>query len=93
MCDMLGSDPVDSEIPVEFDDLLLDVQEAMVIYGTLQDNWDTMAGIYLGKNFIGLNDIFDLYGVEDRKTTFSILRKIDNIRSEIISSKKRKPAH
>ena len=93
MCEALGSEPIESEIPVEFDDLLLDVQEALTIYGTLQDNWDTMSGAYLGKNFIGLTDILELYGIEDRKTTFSILRKIDNIRGDIIASKKKKPAH
>ncbi len=92
MCEALGAEPIDSEIPVEFDDLLLDVQEAMVIYHTLQDNWDGMSGNYLGKNFSGLSDVLELYEVEDKKTTFTLIRKIDEIRSNIIISKKKKPA-
>lgn len=90
MCDALGSDPIEGEIPVEFEDLMLDVQEAVSIYTTMQDMWDTMSGTYMGKNFTGIKDILDLSGVDDHKTAFILLKKIDNIRSEILSAKKQK---
>lgn len=76
----MGSEPIDSEIPVEYDDLVLDIQEAMSIYRMLPDNWDMMNGTYTGKNFVGLLDILSLYDVEDPKTTFLILRKLDESR-------------
>lgn len=92
MCEALGADPIESEIPIEFDDLILDVQESLIIYNGLQDNWDSMSGRYLGKNFSGLSDILELYNVEDKRTTFNIIRKIDDIRSNILAAKAKKPA-
>ncbi len=86
----MGSEPIDSEIPVEYDDLLLDVQEAMLIYRMLSDTWDVMNGHYTGKNYAGLLDILSLYDIEDRKTTFMIIRKLDEAR--ITTTKPQKSA-
>lgn len=92
MCEMLGSEPVDSEIPVEYDDLLTDVQEALDIYHKLKDEWDTMNGNYLGKSYAGISDIFDILDVpkEDRKTLFNLIGLIDKHRSEAIAANKPK---
>lgn len=91
MCQMLGTEPKEEEIPVEYEDLLSDVHEALNIYSKLRDDWDGMAGIYLGKNFSGLEQIFNLYAVpeEDRRTLFELLNLIDGIRAKIINSKKK----
>lgn len=91
MCEMLGTEPKEEEIPVEYEDLLSNVHEALNIYSKLRDEWDGMAGIYLGKNFLGLDQIFNLYAVpdEDRKTLFELLNLIDEIRIKIINSKKK----
>jgi hypothetical protein len=86
MCEMMGTEPNEEEMPVEYDDLLLDVQEALDIYSKLSDNWDTMNGNYMGKNYAGIKDIFDIFEVpeEDRKTMFSLITKIDKHREEAI---------
>jgi len=93
MCDALGSEPIESEIPVEFDDLHLDVQEAMSVYSKLKDEWDTMNGIYMGKNFSGLSDIMDIIGVpaEDKKTLYDLICLIDTHRSKAIEESRPKP--
>lgn len=88
MCQLLGTEPKDEEIPVEFDDLPNEVQEAIVVYNMLQDNWDTMNGLYLGKVLTGIGDIFDIAEIEDRKTCFSIINILDSIRSKMINAKK-----
>lgn len=88
MCEMLGSEPIESEIPIEFGDLPDEVQEAIYVYNMLQDNWDTMNGGYLGKNFAGVSDIFDIAQVDDKITTFRIIQILDHIRAKIINSKK-----
>jgi len=85
---MLGSDPVDSEIPVEFEDLPDDIQEAMSVYNMLQDNWDSMNGIYLGKVLSGISDIFDIAKVDDKQLCFSIIQLLDSIRGKLINDKK-----
>lgn len=90
LCEMLNSQPLESEIPVEYGDLPIDVQEALDIYYKLKDEWDTMNGMYLGKNYSGLSDIFDILGVEDKKTMFNLIGTIDKHRSEAIEESKSK---
>lgn len=95
MCEMLGSTPIESEIPVEYDDLLVEVQEALDIYHKLKDEWDTMNGNYLGKSYSGIGDILDILEIpkEDRKTLFSLIGLIDRHRSEAIAANKPKPTN
>lgn len=91
MCEMMGTEPIEEEIPIEFEDLFDEVQEAINVYNMLSDNWDSMNGIYLGKNFVGIHDIFSIMEIEDTKTCFLILGIIDRRRSKIINDKRPKP--
>lgn len=92
MCEMLGSTPIDSQIPFEFEDLPVEVQEALYIYNNLQDNWDYMGGNYIGKNLTGIKDILEISGVEkeDYKSMYELLIHIDAIRAKQIQSSKPK---
>ena len=85
--DALGEgEPIEEEIPVEYPDLLYDVQEALNFYDKLRDEYDYMNGIYVGKNYAGLKDMLELAGVEpnDRLMMFDLIGIID--RNTIISS-------
>jgi hypothetical protein len=86
MCEALGNEPVESEIPVELEDFPAEVQEILEIYRILKDDWDTMNGNYLGKHLTGILDIFDIFEVHkaDRKLYIQILNMIDAIRSKEI---------
>ena len=64
MCEMLGSEPLEEEIPVELYDLPLEVQEAYWVYTLLNDNWDSFGGNYLGKNLSGLLDIMNILKID-----------------------------
>lgn len=92
MCESLGTEPVEDEIPVEFEDFFLDVQEALSIYQKLRDEWDTMNGNYLGKSYAGLIDILELLDVpvEDRKTQYELIGIIDGHRIKAIANAKPK---
>jgi hypothetical protein len=92
MCEMMGSDPVEEEIPVDYSDFPITVQQAFGIYSKLKDEWDTMNGGYLGKSYAGILDILILLDVpvEDRKTMFELIGLIDTHRSEMIASNKPK---
>ena len=92
MCEALGSEPLAEEIPVDYEDFCLDVQEALGIYSKLRDEWDTMNGVYLGKNYVGLVDILELLDVpvEDRRTQFELIGIIDKHRSKAIADAKPK---
>lgn len=92
MCEALGSEPIEDEIPVEFSDLFIDVQEAINIYGKLRDEWDTVNGNYLGKSYSGIIDIFTILEVpvEDHKTMYNLISIIDTHRSKSIADNKPK---
>ncbi len=92
MCEMMGTEPIDSEIPIEYEDLPTDIQEAMNVYNMLQDNWDSMNGVYMGKVVAGISDIFKIMDVEDERTTYFIISIIDRQRSEILNAKHKQKA-
>jgi hypothetical protein len=97
MCEMLGNEPVESEVPVEFEDFTIEVQQAFNIYRMLRDEWDTMNGNYLGKSLIGIKDVLEATEIEpsEQKFIVMLIRMIDNVRSDEINNKKKteKPAN
>lgn len=89
MCELMGDEPIDSEIPVELEDLPLLVQQCLAVYGILEDRWDSMGGGYLGKNYSSIFDFFKLYEIDSTEQLLSMdfLQHIDSIRSKIIAEK------
>lgn len=92
MCETLGSEPIDDEIPVDIDDFPVEVQEAIKIYNNLQDNWDYMGGNYIGKNLTGFRDILDIFEVEkaDHRAVYELIMRIDRIRAKSIQDSRPK---
>lgn len=92
MCEALGSEPLEEEIPIEIEDFPPEVQEAIGIYYRLRDEWDTMNGIYLGKSYTGIGDILDILEVDvkDRKYLLEWVSIMDAARSKAIEAKKPK---
>jgi hypothetical protein len=90
---MLGNEPVEAEIPVEFDDFPLEVQQALSVYRMLKDEWEGFNGLYLGKSFIGLTEVLEYMEIDiaDRKLIVLLIKLIDGIRSALINTKE-KPA-
>lgn len=78
MMEQLGEAPNPDEIPPRFDDLLLEAQEAWMIYNSLQDTWEGMSGTFMGKNKAGLFDLFKAYEVENIKEVISLISTIEN---------------
>lgn len=91
MCEALGNEPVESDIPVEYDDFPLEVQQAMIAYRMLRDEWDSMNGIYLGKSLIGITEVLEATEIdpEDRKFITKLVRVIDEVRIQEINSKQK----
>lgn len=93
MCEMLGSEPAENEIPVEYDDFPLEVQQTFNVYRMLKDEWEGFNGLYLGKSFIGLTEILDYMEIDhsDRKLTVQLIKLIDSIRGNLINEKEKTP--
>jgi hypothetical protein len=97
MCEMLGSEPLESEIPLELEDFPDLVQQAFVIYSMLSDIWEGMSGTYLGKDYSLLFDLFELYSIdtkEEKLLSTDFIKHIDSVRSKLLSEKQKatKPA-
>lgn len=91
MCETLGTQPVPEEVPVEYSDLPNEVQYALEIYPKLRDDWDSMSGEYLGKNFSGISDLFEILEVpkDEKKDLYELLLLIDKYRAESIAERKK----
>jgi hypothetical protein len=82
MMEMLQQEPIEEDIPVELSDLPYEAQEAYSIYLSLNDNWDSMSGTYLGKFLQGISEVMDLLGVDNKKVCLEIVLLFDNYRKE-----------
>lgn len=91
MCEALGSEPLESEIPIDLEDFPEEVQQAFQIYYLLKDIWDTMGGNYLGKDTSTLFNFFDLYDIEKPNRLFivNLIQQMDYARSKLISTKQK----
>jgi hypothetical protein len=95
MCEMLGSEPIESEMPVEFEDFPLEVQQAFSVYRMLKDEWEGFNGLYLGKSFIGLTEVLQYMEIDhsDRKLIVQLIKVIDTIRGDqLAKTREQKPA-
>lgn len=96
MCEALGNEPKEEEIPVEFEDFPLEAQQALIVYRMLRDEWDSMSGVYLGKTLIGIQEVLEATEIdqEDRKFITMLVRTIDGVRIQEINNKQKteKPA-
>lgn len=94
MCQALGTEPLDEEIPLEIEDFPQEVQQAITVYYRLRDEWDTMNGIYLGKSYTGLGEILDIFEVqkEDRRYFLEWISILDAARSKAIEASRPKKA-
>lgn len=88
MCEMLGNQPLEEEIPVEEGDLTYQSIKALEIYKFLRDVYDSNIGRYLGKDLSNISSIFDIFGVdEDRKLMYQLIVYIDMVHSKEINRK------
>jgi hypothetical protein len=90
MCEMLGSTPIESEIPLELGDFPSFVQSVFQIYFMLRDIWEPMSGAYMGKDLSCIFDFFGLYDFEkeEQLLALTLLQHMDHFRSKLIASKK-----
>lgn len=94
ICEQLGTEPVEEEIPVEMEDFPSEVQEALNIYFRLRDEWEGFSGTYMGKNFTGLIDLLEIYQItgDSRQDLLDWIFIIDRVRSKCITDSKPKDA-
>jgi len=89
MCEMMGSEPVEADIPVEFDDLPVFVQETFNIYSYLSDRWEGMSATFMGKDYNIVFNLFEIFSIDsaDKHLMLKIMSSLDRIRGSIIRKK------
>ena len=89
MCEMLGEEPSEENMPVEFQDFPDLVQQCFLIHRTLTDVWDTMNGNYMGKDYTIVFKLFELYQIEQTETlvALDLLHSIDAVKSKTVAEK------
>lgn len=92
MCEMLGTEPLDEEIPLELDDFPELVQQALHIYSYLPDIWEGMSGTFMGKDLSIIPLLFDAFSIdkEDVALILDFISTTDGIRKKNYSDKKAK---
>lgn len=85
-CEALGSEPLEEEIPVELEDLPLDVMIAYGVYDRLRDTYDNFNGNYLGKDLSNMFTICKLLDIpeEEHKDILDIISLIDKHRGSVL---------
>lgn len=95
LCEQMGNPPLPEEIPVDLDDFAIEVQEALNIYRVLRDEWEFVAGSYLGKNLNTIFQVFDAYNIPkvDQGFYYKLINMIDSVRIDEIRKQTKKPAN
>ena len=66
VCEQMGTEIVEDEIPVDIQDLAIQVQNAMAMFGMLPDRIGEMSGAYYGKDFNTLEMLYNFFDVDRR---------------------------
>ena len=79
MCEQMGWEPKEEELPQDGANLSLECQQALTILNALPDMWEGMNGTWLGKDYSGLSAVMDIYQVESRREVFELLKEAESI--------------
>jgi hypothetical protein len=74
MCEQMGWEPRDEDIPLDPSTLSLEAQQALIVLQSLPDNWEGMSGSWMGKDYSGLSTILDIYEVENKRLVFEFVK-------------------
>lgn len=85
----MGTEPIEDEIPVDFSDFPIEMQQALLFYNKFPDIYEGMSGVFLGKNFSSAEFIFNSFDItlKERASLLDLMLLIDSCRAEILAEK------
>lgn len=89
MCEQMGWEPKEEDMPVDPATLSLEVQQSLLVLNSLPDNWDGMNGVWLGKDYSGLSAIMDIYEIEDRREVFELMKEAESVLGKFYEQKRK----
>lgn len=88
MCETLGDEVLEEDLPVEMDDFPLFVQNCFLVFYKLTDVWDTMNGNYCGKDYTIVFKLMEVYDLEDDiSLALEIIQCMEQTKVLLISEK------
>lgn len=89
MCEQMGWEPRDEDMPLDPSALSIEVQQALLLLNALPDMWEGMGGTWLGKDYSGLSAIIDIYGIDNKKEVFELLKVAEGELSKYYAQKRK----
>jgi hypothetical protein len=79
MCEQMGWEPRDEEIPPDMSSLPYYPQTALILFNLLSDKIEGMSGTWLGKDFSSLQTFMDIYEVDNRRDVLDYIMVIHDV--------------
>ena len=89
MCEQMGWEPKDEEMPKDPSYLSYNVQGTLILYNALPDIWEGMSGTWMGKDYSGLIDIMNIHQLDNKKEIFTLLKIAEGEASNFYSQKQK----
>jgi len=77
MCEQLGQEPIEDEIPPDWEDFPEIAILAITVFSMLGDRLAADIG-YLGKDFTNLSHYLEIYEIEDKELFLEILTSLES---------------
>ena len=77
MCEQMGNEPLDEEIPPNYEDMPEVIIVALTTFSLLGDRVYPDIG-YIGKDYTNLDHYIDVFGIDDKEYFMSILSWLDS---------------
>ncbi len=89
MCEQMGWEPKEEEMPQDPSSLSYECQQALVLVNALPDKWEGMNGVWLGKDYSGLFDIMNIYQIDNKLEVFELLKICESELSKYYAQKRK----
>tara|TARA_R100000030_G_scaffold75563_1_gene58653 strand:+ start:107 stop:442 length:336 start_codon:yes stop_codon:yes gene_type:complete len=89
MCEQMGWEVDESQIPKDPSTFSLEVQQALLLFNVLPDLVEGMSGSWLGKNYSGIGDILDIYQIHNKRDVFDLLKIAEQEASKFYAQKRK----
>ena len=89
MCEQMGWEPNEEEIPKDINSLSYTSQIALLLFNHLPDRIEGMSGSWLGKDFSALETFMNIYEVDNRREVLEFIMTIHKTYGEFYRQKQK----
>lgn len=89
MCEQMGWEINEDDIPKDPSVFSIEVQQALMLLNILPDKWEGMSGTWMGKDYAGLDAIMNIYEIDNRRVVFDLVQVGENEMSKYYAQKRK----